>query len=113
MTHAAAPPVQQERRLRGVKPTPCYRFAVSRVCWPSPGTMAGRQNRLRFDEINIDRSGGRPGGSPGRARTIKAQSLPQGPGFDSCSWSFAACLPLSFPYLPVSLLYNRRIKEEG
>ena len=40
--------------------------------------------------------------------TIKAQSLPQQPGCDSCPWSFASCL-LSIPYLPV-LLYSKKDK---
>ena len=50
---------------------------------------------------------GRPGGSPGRAPTVKAQYLTQRPRFDSCPWSFAACLPLSLPYYPV-ILNNKK-----
>ena len=52
-----------------------------------------------------------PGGSPGRECTIKAQSLPQRPGFDSCPLSRATCLPRSLPYLPV-LLSNKKDKTK-
>ena len=58
---------------------------------------------LRSTLFGVYSGWGCPGGSQGRAYTIKDQSWSQRRGFNTCLWSFAACPPLDLPYLPGSL----------